>query len=130
MKLVEKEIKLFWIACIIVLLFYGVWLFISPETYRLILGSGPFFDPVTSRMIGGIYLAWAIIGLKIFKKLDNWEKIEEWMYFGVMVQIFILICEIIGIAMYGIFGVDVIIVIIINIFFIILGIHIIIQKSK
>ncbi|TFG01801.1 MAG: hypothetical protein EU540_02835 [Promethearchaeota archaeon] len=127
---VEKEIKIWWITGIIVLLVYGVWLYISPESYRALLGSFRYFDPVSSRIIGGIYIAWAIIGIKIFKKLDNWEKIEEWMYFGVMVQILILIAEIIGIVMYGIFGVGVIIVIIINIFFTILGIHIIMQKSK
>ncbi|TFG24234.1 MAG: hypothetical protein EU529_05010 [Promethearchaeota archaeon] len=127
---VEKEIKIWWITGIIVLLVYGVWLYISPESYRALLGSHRYFDPVSSRIIGGIYIAWAIIGIRIFKKLDNWEKIEEWMYFGVMVQILILIAEIIGIVMYGIFGVGVIIVIIINIFFTILGIHIIMQKRE
>ena len=43
---VEKELKLFWLAGIIVLIFYGLWLFISYESYYATLGGRIYFSPV------------------------------------------------------------------------------------
>ncbi len=127
---VDKELKIFWIAGLIVLLIYGLWFFISYESYYAILGTAGYFAPVTARIVGGIFISWAIIIIRLFKKLDNWEKIEEWVLFAVMVQILILIAEIIGIVMYNVSSAGTIIAMIVNIFFAILGIHIIIQKRK
>jgi len=127
---VDKELKIVWIAGIIVLLIYGVWLFISYESYYAILGTRGYFAPVTARIVGGMFISWAIIAIRLLKKLDNWEKMEEWLLFTVMTEILVLIAEIIGIVMYNMLSVGTIIVIIIAIFFILAGIHIIMQKRK
>ena len=127
---VEKELKIFWIAGMIVLIIYGLWFFISYESYHAILGSAGYFDPNLGRIVGGIFIAWVVIMIRLYKKLDNWEKIEEWVLFGVMVQILMAIAQIISMIMYNILSAGTIIAIIINIFFAVLGIHIIIQKRK
>ena len=97
---IEKEIKIFWIAGIIVLIFYGLWFFISYESYNAIMDVGIYFSPVAGRIIGAIFIAWLVIMIMLYKKLDNWEKIEEWVLFSVMANILILIAFIIGIVMY------------------------------
>ena len=127
---VDKELKIFWIAGLIVVLIYGLWFFISYESYYALLGTAGYFAPVTARVLGGVFISWGIIVIRLLKKLDNWEKIEEWMLFAVMNQILILIAEIIGIVMYNVLSAGTIIAMIVNIFFAILGIHIIIQKRK
>ena len=127
---VDKELKIFWILGIIVLLIYGLWFFISYESYYAILGTAGYFAPVTGRIIGGMFIAWLVIMIRLYKQLDNWEKIEEWVLFTVMVNILIAIAEIIGIIVYNVVSTGMIIAIIINIFFAVLGIHIIIQKRK
>jgi len=127
---VDKELKIFWIAGLIVVLIYGLWFFISYESYYALLGTAGYFAPVTARVLGGVFISWGIIVIRLLKKLDNWEKIEEWMLFAVMNQILILIAEIIGIVMYNVLSTGTIIAMIVNIFFAILGIHIIIQKRK
>ncbi|MFX0186586.1 MAG: hypothetical protein ACFE8A_02500 [Candidatus Hodarchaeota archaeon] len=127
---VNKELKIFWIAGLIVLLVYGLWFFISYESYHALLGVAGYFAPVTARVVGAVFISWAIIVIRLLKKLDNWEKIEEWVLFAVMSQILVLIAEIIGIVVYNLLTAGTIIVIIINIFFAIVGIHIIIQKRK
>ena len=127
---IEKELKIFWIAGMIVLLIYGLWFFISYESYYAILGVAPYFAPVTARIVAAMFIAWLVIMIRLYKKLDNWEKIEEWVLFGVMAQILILIATIIGIIMYNLLSAGTVIAIIVNLFFIILGIHIIIQKRK
>ncbi len=127
---VEKELKIFWIAAIIVLIFYGAWLFISYETYNAIMDAGQNFSPVLGRIIGGMFIAWLVILIMLFKKLDNWETIEGWVLFAVMVNILILIAFILGIVMYGILTMGVIIAMIVNIFFAVVGIHIWIQKRE
>ncbi|MFX0186584.1 MAG: hypothetical protein ACFE8A_02490 [Candidatus Hodarchaeota archaeon] len=127
---VDKELKIFWIAGLIVLLIYGLWFFISYESYYAILGTAGYFAPVTARVVGAVFISWAIIVIRLLKKLDNWEKIEEWVLFAVMAQILIFIAELIGIIMYNVFSAGTIIAMIVNLFFAILGIHIIIQKRK
>ena len=127
---VDKELKIFWIAGLIVVLIYGLWFFISYESYYALLGTAGYFAPVTARVLGGVFISWGIIVIRLLKKLDNWEKIEEWMLFAVMNQILILIAEIIGIVMYNALSTGTIIAMIVNIVFAILGIHIIIQKRK
>ena len=127
---VEKELKIFWIAAIIVLIFYGLWLFISYESYNAIMDGGLYFSPVTGRIIGAIFIAWLVIMIMLYKKLDNWEKIEEWVLFTVMANILIAIALILGIIMYKILFVGTIIAIIVNLFFALAGIHIIMQKRK
>ena len=127
---VEKEIKIFLIAGLIVLLVYGVWFFISPESYRALMGGGRYFNPVADRMIGGIFIAWAIIALRLIKISDNWEKLEEWVLFTAIAEILITIAQIIGIIMYNVLNIGTIIAIIITIFFAIVAIHIFIQKRK
>ena len=94
------------------------------------MGTRPYFDPVTGRIVGGIFISWAIITIRLIKISDNWEKIEEWILFTVMTDILILIAEIIGIVMYNTLSVGSIIVIILVLFFILTGIHIIMQKRK
>lgn len=127
---IEKELKIYWILGLIVVLIYGLWFFISYESYYALTGGGPYFHPVLGRIIGGMFISWAIIIIRLYKKLDNWEKIEEWMLFTVMTNILVLIAEIIGIIVYNLLTGGTIIVIIINIFFVIVGIHIIMQKRK
>ena len=127
---VEKELKIFWIAAIIVLIFYGLWLFISYESYYVILGGRLYFAPVAGRMIGGIFIAWLVIMIMFYKKLDNWETIEGLALFTVMANILILIAFILGIIMYKILAVGTIIAMIVNLFFAVLGIHIWIQKRE
>ncbi len=127
---VEKEIKIFLISGVIVLLVYGVWLFISPESYRALLGSSRYFNPVGDRMIGGIFIAWAIIAIRLIKISDNWEKIEEWILFTAIAEILITIAQLLGIILYQILSIGTIIAMIITIFFAIVAIHIFIQKRN
>ena len=127
---VEKEIKILLIAGLIVLLVYGLWLFISYESYYAILGTRPYFDPVTGRIVGGIFLSWAVITIRLIKISDNWEKVEDWIRFTIMTDSLIFIAEIIGIVMYNTLSVGSIIAMIIVLFFVIMGIHIIMQKRK
>lgn len=127
---VEKELKIFWIAGMIVLISYGLWFFISYESYHAVLGQAGYFDPVMARLVAAMFIAWLVVMIKLYKKLDNWEKIEEWVLFGVMVQILMIIVQIMGMIMYNILNAGTIIAIIINLFFTILGIHIIMQKRK
>ncbi|TFG24233.1 MAG: hypothetical protein EU529_05005 [Promethearchaeota archaeon] len=127
---VEKELKIFWIAAILVVIFYGAWLFISYESYNAIMDAGRHFSPVLGRIIGAIFIAWVVILIMLYKKLDNWENIEHWVLFAVIVNILILIAFILGIVMYGILTMGVIIAMIVNIFFAVLGIHIWIQKRE
>ena len=127
---VEKELKIFWIAAIIVLIFYGLWLFISYESYNAIMDGGSYFSPVLGRIIGGIFIAWLVIMIMFYKKLDNWETIEGLALFTVMANILILIAFILGIIMYGILTTGVIISMIVNLFLAVLGIHIWIQKRE
>ena len=125
---VEKELKIFWIAGMIVLISYGLWFFISYESYHAVLGQAGYFDPVMARLVAAMFIAWLVVMIRLYKKLDNWEKIEEWVLFGVMVQILMIIVQIMGMIMYNILSAGTIIAIIINLFFTILGIHIIMQK--
>ena len=123
---VEKELKLFWITGMIVLIVYGAWFLVAYESYYALFGGN--FAPVFSRLIAAIFIGWFIVTVRLYKKLDNWEKIEEWVVFSVMVQTLMIIVQIMGIVMYNILNGGTIIAIIINIFFTILGIHIIMQK--
>ena len=127
---IEKELKIFWIAGMIVLIIYGLWFFISYESYHAVLGQAGYFDPVMARLVAAMFIAWLVIMIRLYNQLDNWDKIEEWVLFTVLVQILMIIAQIIGIAIINIFSAGSIIAIIINLFFVILGIHIIMQKRK
>ena len=127
---IDKELKIFWITGMIVLIIYGLWFFISYESYHAVLGQAGYFDPVMARLVAAMFIAWLVIVIRLFNKLDNWEKIEEWVLYSVMVQILMIIVQIIGITMYNILTTGTIIAIIINLFFAIVGIHIIMQKRK
>ena len=129
MELVDKEIKIWWFAGMAVLIIFGLWYLILPETVPVVFGM-PFKDPATIRGVGGIYLSWAIIGLMLYKALDNWDKIESWVLFGIIAQIFGIINNIISIVAYNIPIGAFLLGLIINIFFAVLGIHILIQKRK
>ena len=126
---VEKELKIYWIIGLIVLLVYGLWLFISVESYYVVVNS-PYFSPVAGRIVGALYIAWAVIAIRILKEIDNWDKIENWMIFAVISNLLTMISQIIGIVVYNVSISTYIIGIIINIFFVIVGIHIILQKRK
>jgi len=126
---VDKELKIYFIIGVIVLLIYGLWLFISPESYWALTGA-PYFSPTTARIIGAIYIAWAIIVIMLYKEIDNWEKIESWMLFAVLSNLLTLIASIISLVVYNIPLGSGIIGMILNIFFVIVGIHIIMQKRK
>ena len=114
----------------IVLVIYGLWLFIAYESYHTILGTAGYYAPVMSRLVGAMFIAWLVIMIRLYNQLDNWDKIEEWVLFTIMVQILMIIAQIIGIAIINIFSAGSIIAIIINLFFVIVGIHIWIQKRK
>ena len=129
MELVDKEIKIWWIAGMAVLIVFGLWYLISPESLIKVFGS-PFWDPAAGRGIGGIYLAWAIIAIMLYKEMDNWDKIESWVYFGTLVNGLGVIISIINIILYNISILTALTGLIINIFFTILGIHILMQKRK
>ena len=127
---IEKELKIYWYLGLIVLVVFGLWLFISAESYHAIMGGGPYFSPVTSRYLGGVYIAWAIALIPLLKKLDNWEMIENWMNMAVIANALGVIACIVGLVGYNIAIGSVIVGMIVNIFFTIVGIHIIIQKRK
>jgi len=127
---VDKELKIFWIIGLIVLLIYGLWLFISAESYEAIFGVAGYFDPIAARIVGAIFIAWLIIMIRLYKGLDNWEKIEEWVLFSVIGNILMIIAQTICIIMYNLLSAGTIIAMIVNLFFVIVGIHIIIQKRK
>jgi len=127
---IEKELKIYMILGFIVLIVFGLWYFISPESIAAAF-NWPFWDPNFVRMVGAIYIAWAIITLKIYlKDIDQWEKIENWVIFGIMVQILTIIVEIISLILYNIPLGAFLTSVLINLFFIILGIHILMQKRK
>ena len=126
---IEKEIKIYLILGFIVLVYYGLWLFISYESW-VAVNNWPLFDPAVGRYLGATYVGWAIILLKILlKEIDEWEKLENWIIFGVVVNIFGAVAGIISVTAYTLPLVS-IINIIINIFFALMGIHILIQKRK
>jgi len=126
---IEKELKIYMILGFIVLVFYGVWLFISVESW-IAVNNWPLFGPVLGRYLGATYVGWAIILLKIIlKQLDEWEKVENWVIFGTVVNILSAIAAIISIIVYTLPPIA-IVNLIINLFFAIVGIHILIQKRK
>lgn len=126
---IEKEIKIYLILGVIVLGYYGLWLFLSYESW-VAVNNWPLFDPAVGRYLGATYVAWAIIVLKLLlKDIKYWEKIENWIIFGVIANILNTIAGIISIIAYPVPLVQ-IINIIINIFFTLMGIHILIQKRK
>jgi len=127
---VDKELKIYVYIGIIVLIIFGLWLFISAESYHAIMGGGPYFNPVTYRYLGGVYIAWAIAIIPLLKKLDNWEIIQNWMILAVIANALGVIACIIGLIMYNFAIGSLIISIILNLFFTIVGIHIYIQKRK
>jgi len=126
---IEKELKIYMILGFIVLVFYGVWLFISPESW-IAVNNWPLFGPVFARYLGATYIGWAIIILKIIiKQLDEWEKVENWIIFGTVVNSLNSIAAIISIIVYTLPPIA-IVNLILNLFFAIVGIHILIQKRK
>jgi len=127
---VDKELKIYVYIGLIVLIIFGLWLFISAESYHAIMGGGPYFSPVTSRYLGGLYIAWAIAITPLLKKLENWELIENWMTLAVISNALGVIACIVGLVVYNIAIGSLIVSIILNLFFTIVGIHIILQKRK
>jgi hypothetical protein len=125
---IEKEMKIYWILVIIRLL-EGLWIFITYESFYELMGSA-YFSPIAARIVGALYIAWLVNMIRLYNQLDNWEKIEDWVLFGVMVQILSIIAWIIGIGVYNYLTASAIIGIILNLFFAIVGIHIIMQKRK
>jgi len=126
---IEKELKIYLIIGFIVLVFYGLWLFISPESWMAV-NNWPLFGPVFARYLGASYIGWAIIILKIIiKQLDEWEKVENWIIFGTVVNILNSIAAIISIIVYTLPPIA-IVNLILNLFFAIVGLHILIQKRE
>ena len=126
---IEKEIKIYLILGFIVLVFYGLWFFISYESW-VAVNNWPLFDPAFGRYLGATYIGWAIIVLKILlKDIDEWEKVENWIIFGVVVNSFATVAGIISVTAYTLPLIS-IINIILTIFFVLMGIHILIQKRK
>ena len=127
---VEKEIKIYLILGFIVMIIFGLWYFVSPESLVVVF-NWPFWDPYANRTIGAFFIAWAIIVLKLyFKDIDQWEKLENWVIFGTLVQIMGIISSTISLVLYNIPISGFLTGVIINIFFIILGIHILMQKRE
>ena len=126
---IEKELKIYWLCGIIVLLIFGLLYFISIDIFTTLLNY-PYFAPVAGRVIGGIYLAWAIIWIRLYKERDNWEKIENWVLFSLIVQILTIIANIIGLIAYSLTIGHILLPVIINVLLFIVGIHIWIQKQK
>lgn len=124
-----KELKIYLILAVIVLIIFGLWLFISPESWAA-ANNWPFLDPIAGRIIGGIYIALIIIFLRLIREIENWEKIENWVLFSVMINILSVIAYIIGYIAYSLPILSGIIGVIIQIVFAIIGIHILIQKRK
>jgi hypothetical protein len=122
----EKVIKIYWIIGIIVLGLYGLWLFISPESYWAMTNS-PYFSPV-ARIIGSLYIAWLIVMIMLYKELDNWEKIKPWMVFSVISNILSFISFIIAIVVYNMLSASTLVAMILNLFFAIGALYIIMQK--
>jgi len=126
---IEKELKIYWICGLIVLLIFGLWYFIAVESLTALFNY-PYLAPVTGRVIGGVYLAWAIILIRLYKERDNWEKIENWILFSLIVQILTIIANIIGLIAYSLTIGHILLPVIINVLLFIVGIHIWIQKQK
>jgi len=98
---INKELKIYWIFAIVVLLIYGLWFFISYESYYVILGGGSYFHPVFARVIGALYIGWAVGSIWLYRDIDNWEKIESWMLYGIVANGLTVIAEIIGWVVYA-----------------------------
>ena len=127
---VEKEIKIYLILGFIVMIIFGLWYFISPESVVMVY-NWPFWDPYANRTIGAFFIAWAIIVLKLyFKDIDQWEKLENWVIFAILFQILSVVNINISVVLYNIPLSGFLTEVIINVFFIIFGIHILMQKRK
>ena len=120
---IEKELKLYWI-CNIIVEFYLIVL------YLIVLG-GPWL------ILGASSIPWAIVLIRLYKDIDNWEKIENWVLFRILWNIVTMIVYIIWITVLNVLiSLDLLSAIIllswliIAIFLAVLGIHIWIQKRK
>jgi hypothetical protein len=111
---IEKELKIYWICFIIVMLIGGVLYLVFTSHF----------------IVGGTHIAQGIVMIRLYKDIDNWEKIENWVLFNILMNILIVIVQIIWIITYIEPIGNVLLSIIINIFLAVLGIHIWIQKRK
>jgi len=112
---IDKELKIYWICGIIVTLFYAV----------ISLTITGFLN------VGGFQLATAIIAIWLYKDIDTWEKIEDWVLFGIIRNLLTFMVFIIWIIAFNA-PIEIIILsaLIVTILFAIVGIQIWIQKRK
>jgi len=111
---VEKELKIYWICFIIVMLIGGVLYLVFTDHF----------------IVGGTHIAQGIVMIRLYKDINNWEKLENWVLFNMLMNILIAIVNIIWIITYIEPISNVLLSIFINIFLAVLGIHIWIQKRK
>jgi len=107
---IEKEIKIYWICLIIVLLIYAVLEFLV--------------------LTGALFLAYAILLIRQYKDIDTWEKIEKWILFGIISSIILAIVQVIFIIAYNVPILAVLAALIILVVLAIVSTHIWIQKRK
>ena len=120
---IEKELKIYWI-CNITVEFYLIVL------YFIVIG-GDFL------ILGASSIPWAIVLIRLYKDIDNWEKIENWVLFRILWNIVCMIVYIIWITVLNMLisldllsAIIVLSWLIIAILFAIVGIHIWVQKRK
>ena len=120
---IEKELKIYWI-CNITVEFYLIVL------YFIVIG-GDFL------ILGASSIPWAIVLIRLYKDIDNWEKIENWVLFRILWNIVCMIVYIIWITVLNMLisldllsAIIVLSWLIIAILFAVVGIHIWVQKRK
>jgi len=106
---IEKEIKIYWICLIIILLIYTVLEFLV--------------------LTGALFLAWAIVLIRQYKDINTWEKIEKWILFTITVAIILAVVQVYFIITI-IGAISAVIAFIILVLLLIVGTHIWIRKRK
>ena len=114
---IEKELKIYWI-CNITVEFYLIVL------YFIVIG-GDFL------ILGASSIPWAIVLIRLYKDIDNWEKIENWILLGILANILTLIVIIIWVTAFNA-PIEILLLsaLVVSILLVIGGIHIWIQKRK
>jgi hypothetical protein len=76
---IVKGLKYSFLVKCIVLIFHGVWFFLSPETY-VVFFQWPYLDPIAGRYIGAFMISLAITDILAFRE-TQFQRVELYVLF-------------------------------------------------